>query len=114
MPDLGSAGARASVDRAQATRKKQQTTTHKGWEITSYFGPCLGPAPEDDVQVVDWTAVATNKGRPVPIEPNLEHDRTAIRVDLDAVSVVVFSGRTKSVLTRKLKQAFPGFTWKKT
>lgn len=112
MPPEGIASARQAVDRAVTASKEQQTAIYKGWEITSYFGPCLGLG-KNDVHVVTWTAIATNKGRNVLIQPDLEHDRTALRADFDSVCIVVFSGRTQSILNRKLKKAFPGFQWTK-
>lgn len=96
---------------AAAARQRKQTaeTWHGNWLVRSYFGPSPESAPDLPRISHSACAVTMDVGEGEP--PNLHGIENAIRVDFDNRSVVWMSAETKSLLTRKLKQIFPGFRW---
>jgi len=89
-------------------QKVVDTCTFEGWEFTCYFGPSV--LKED---VLEHSAYAITRNLGSSTQPVLRGNKCMQIIFDDSASVVCWSAANKSVLTRKIKEACPGFTWRK-
>jgi hypothetical protein len=96
---------------ALAARQRKQTaeTWFGNWLVRSYFGP--SPESTKDLSKISHSACAVTMDVRSGDPPNLRGIEGAIRVDFDDRSVIWMSAETSVLLTRKLNQIFPGFSW---
>ena len=90
-------------------QKVVDTSAFRGWQFTCYFGPSI--LKED---ALEHSAYAVTRDLGNATKPVLRGNNCMQIIFDDKQSVVCWSAANKSVLTRKIKEAYPGFTWRKT
>ena len=98
-------GDRCVVTNALNKSRLVASTECYGWKIECYFGP--SPSSDDSLE---YSAVAVtydieNSRKPVEIKDVIQAKTS------DGYSVIWWTAGDKSLLTRKVKQSFPGFNW---
>ena len=94
-------------------RKLLESANHYGWSVSSYVGPSLSKTPEG-LEGLQFTGIATNEDyEEVTVRPDLDACATAMQIVFDDKATVIWTAKTRSLLTRKIKQTFNGFDWRR-